>query len=255
MQILGVSLPDCISEAFCLTRTSFSVAHALKRDGFLSARVDFQANGGFPSNPSLNALINHRWDMSRGPLPQTAIPGLNMGGPPSHTTLVEAITLLGGASADAIRLLCSALQLRDETLPDGSSKIARAQGIIMGYLQFLPTALNIDAKRNAMRQSMPAYRTIATMATSKGFEASQAYDTIFASSSFLVALRNSLLGKYNLAGNALQAAIPLADQYRRSQNKDCEPSLFTVVLAAVVDMSGPEDDEDDEDDDEEDDSE
>jgi hypothetical protein len=194
--------------------------------------------------------------MNRQPLRQVESPGLIMGGRPSHTTVEEAVELLSKAGPDTILTLCKALGPRDRNLPDGSSMVERAQGTIASLPGFMRTNPSSDARRGFITHCTHAFRTIATISNSNGFELSQAYDTMFATPNFFNALHGSLFGKYSLARSVLQLAIPLADEYRRTQNRNLESNLFALLLVAVVDISGPEDaDDSEEDDGEEDDGE
>lgn len=84
-------------------------------------------------------------------------------------------------------------------------------------------------------------RTLADMANQKGFEASTAYDMVFMQNAFFGKLREGLQGRYATGYRAIAWAEDFAAQYRATRNEVYEPDLFTLCLAAVVDMSGPED--------------
>lgn len=137
----------------------------------------------------------------------------------TRTNTAEAIALLSRASPGVLRLLCDALASRGQ-----KEAIERAFHLTQG-------------------QSPPrGLRAIAHVANEKSFECSTAYDMMFMQDEFFDTLANSLQGRYGLAYKAIRAAKQVAQQYRENDENDhLQSALFTLTLAAVVDLAGQED--------------
>lgn len=99
----------------------------------------------------------------------------------------------------------------------------------------------IDAHRTDMTRSR-ALRQIADIANEQGFECDQAHDMIFFSQTdYIQELCRALRGRYAIAEAAIRSAFQPLVQFRQTSSLEAQASVFARFLAAVVDMSGPED--------------
>lgn len=183
----------------------------LQSSGFLSPVANLNAG-----QPSLVQLLTYQWDIGRPPRPLPSFPGLFLAIPSMEVNNNAVKRMLSAATTDVLNILAQSLQVRDGRLAN-SVQTALSQG---------------QSLDDSMITSM------ARTANSGGREASMAVDLSKASSEYLNALCSVLNGRYNLAHGATTLAIQLL---RLPQGQSQAPRIFTLLLAAICDISGPED--------------
>ncbi|KAK6431705.1 hypothetical protein LTR95_012134 [Oleoguttula sp. CCFEE 5521] len=190
-----------------------------RRNGYLLPDTDFTEQNG--ANPSLEQLVLHRWDATHPPIRQVSVPGMLLPHEPSSQSMRDAIRLLAMAEISSIRVLCQSLAPRDE---DDCGEAAQ-----------------VLTSRSSVAERRSGILTIDQLANMRGFEISHAYDMLLAQMEFFTALHAVAVDRYGLVVNVLRHLVVPLRNYQETQNGDLRPNLFTLLLAVVVDMSGPED--------------
>ncbi|KAK6436024.1 hypothetical protein LTR95_007788 [Oleoguttula sp. CCFEE 5521] len=177
---------------------------------------------------SLMKLITHRWDLIRPPQFQVTVPGLLLRQPPSSISHMSAMQLLAQADDTAVNCLLSAVGPR------------------AGYGDLD----DVVAKLSDSQQRRSALEDLVSLANERGFEISHAYDMLHAEPNFFTGLHTAAEGRYRLVVSVIVRTLPIRQRLQTSSTMELGlrqklvAILFTNLLAAVVDMSGPEDAED-----------
>ncbi|KAK3614668.1 hypothetical protein LTR22_027702 [Elasticomyces elasticus] len=190
---------------------------AFRAAQFLEDRADIFSDG----HPSFAFLISHRWDREMAPIPSPVLPALSVpSGNPQTVTAAYAAAYLTVASHTALTRLGIVLSRSDDGIEAFmQSSLTQAQNERQQRLQHLLELY-----------TQPRHRVTA--------------NDLLSAPMIWGHLASSLRGRYETACEALRSATTI----RSAPNWETHTgTLFSLLLIAILDMSGPEDEPEDDD--------